>query len=86
MDLLEQFKLLSIVDSKLIDQFAPELAKYRTQIKELLGKVEKASCTACEARKVLGKLGEIQTEMSNVIESNPAIKAMVPQFFATLKG
>ncbi len=86
MNLMEQFKILSIVDSRLIDQFAPELAKYRTQIKGLLDKVAKASCTACESRKVLGQLAEIQVEMTNVIESNPAIKAMVPQFFATLKG
>jgi hypothetical protein len=77
------FDLLIMLDSPLLDGMAPELTPYRKRVIEA-GTV-KEGCSACEERKRIERLTHLQIEIANFVEANPALKSLVPQLIASAK-
>lgn len=81
----DDFPLLTLLDSPLLAQLAPELVPFRA---ELVGLSKRAggSCSSCEQRKLLAAMTTLQIKIQDVIEKNPDLQAVLPQLRASMPG
>lgn len=77
------FDLLAMLDSPLLDAMAPELTPYRARV--LAAGAKTSNCSACEERKRLERLVELQIEIADMLEANPILKSLVPQLITSAK-
>ncbi len=85
MSIAEELNLLTVLDSPLLDQFAPELLVFRSKLREITSEQPTGGCTPCQQKALLGKLVTLQVELNEVIIKEQALVDMVPQLLETAK-
>ncbi len=81
---MKELELLRVLDSPLIDLMAPELIDLRVRT-TAAARIDPEGCTPCQERERLTALIILQIELTNLIKSNPALEALVPQLMSSAK-
>lgn len=81
---MNDFELLTILDSPLIDVMAPELIDLRTRVRTAMKPVP-GGCTPCQERERFSTLLRLQIELADLLQSNPTLESLTAQLLASAK-
>jgi hypothetical protein len=81
---VELLDLVTALDSPLCAALAPELFAMKDKVAEILGRYQHG-CQPCQAARKQQAFAQLQIELTNIVTTNPAIEAVLPNLILTGK-